>query len=100
VWPGEVSSTEHGGKDVYFCPSIFSRPKRQKQYALPSVWLHADLDEVVPRQTAPMPTISWETSPDRFQCLWQLDKALGVKAHGQLNQKLTYFTGADKGGGR
>lgn len=99
TWPvlGSVV-IPNAGRDVYFCPSVFSRPKRQKQYALPSVWLHADLDEVVPRQTAPLPTIAWETSPERFQSLWLLDKSLGTKAHGELNQKLTYFTGADKGG--
>jgi hypothetical protein len=88
----------NNGEDIYFCPTIFSKPRRQKQYALPSKWLHADLDEVVPRQTAPLPTIGWETSPDRFQCLWLLDRALSPKLHGQLNQKVTYFTGADKGG--
>lgn len=97
VWPGDIT-LPNDGQDVYFCPSVFSRPKRQKQYALSSVWLHADLDEVVPRQTPPLPTLAWETSPKRFQALWLLDKALGTKAHGELNQKLTYFTGSDKGG--
>jgi hypothetical protein len=98
AWPTGPQEIPNKGRDVYFCPSVFSAPRRQKQYALPSVWCHADLDEVVPRQTAPLPTLAWETSPERFQCLWLMDRKLKVRPHGELNQKLTYFTGADKGG--
>lgn len=96
--------------DVYFCPNLFSRPRRRKGLVLPSCWLYADLDTVRPpsRQSggtssvedAPAlePTIAWESSPGRYQALWHIDKFLPEEAHSQVNRKLTYALGADKGG--
>jgi hypothetical protein len=87
------------GADVYFAPVLFSEPKRRKEFALPGRWLYADLDEVDPRslELTP-PTVAWETSPGRYQAAWELEALLKVHAVGSLNQALTYFTGADKGG--
>lgn len=86
--------------DVYFCPNLFSRPRRRKELVLPSVWLYADLDAVCPVQNdAEMsPTIAWESSPERYQALWELDRRLGPAEHQDLNRKLTYALGADRGG--
>jgi hypothetical protein len=98
--------------DVYFCPNLFSRPRRRKGLVLPSCWLYADLDGVKPptvddplmrkRKTNnnPVlePTIAWESSPGRYQALWHIDKYLSGEAHSRVNQKLTYALGADKGG--
>jgi hypothetical protein len=91
---------QNRGKDLYFCPNLFSRPERMNEYAMPSRWAYADLDEVDPR-TIPQelsPTLWWETSPGRYQAMWELDKALTRKAHDQLNQKLTYYLHADLNG--
>lgn len=96
--------------DVYFCPNLFSRPRRRKGLVLPSCWLYADLDKVKPPrykgnlemrligEPSLQPSIAWESSPGRYQALWHLDKHLPKIAHSQLNQKLTYALGADKGG--
>jgi hypothetical protein len=85
-------------KDLYFAPCIFSRDRRRKENALPGRWLYADLDEVDPRSLDLEPTIAWETSPGRYQALWQLARPLRAEQLELLNQKLTYYTGADKGG--
>lgn len=101
--------------DVYFCPNLFSRPRRRKGLVLPSCWLYADLDTVKPPHETAMerlndetrkrkepaalePTIAWESSPGRYQALWHIDKFLSEEAHSQVNRKLTYALGADKGG--
>jgi hypothetical protein len=86
--------------DLYFAPTLFSEPRRQKQFALPGKWLYADLDEVVPDSIAGhlRPTIAWETSEGRFQCMWLLERPLRPEQLEVVNQKLTYFVGADKGG--
>lgn len=87
------------GIDVYFTPNLFSEPQRRKQYACRGRWLYADLDEVDPRSLQYLlPTIAWETSPGRYQALWRLSKLLEPRQLAALNQKLTYFTDADRGG--
>lgn len=88
------------GEDLYFCPNLFDRPRRLAKHALPSVWLYADLDEVDPdtEDFSPPPSAAWQTSPGRYQCLWELFQHVRPDTHKKLNSRLTYFTGADKGG--
>lgn len=63
----------HGEHDIYFCPQLFKSKRRLADNVLccPTVW--ADLDECRPDEVNPSPTLSWETSPGRFQALWALD---------------------------
>jgi len=86
--------------DLYFAPNVFSANRRRKSRTLPGRWLFADLDEVDPKRIPkPLrPTIAWQTSPDRYQALWLLENLLRVTSLDILNQKLTYYLGADKGG--
>lgn len=81
-------------KDLYWCPHGFVKPRRLKDYAeLPNL-LWADLDEVNPSKVKPMPTIAWQSSPGRWQCLWLVDKVVTES----INRRLTYMIGADFGG--
>lgn len=87
------------GYDYYFCPYVFREPRRLAEHALSTVWLHADLDEVDPFSIEELPpTYAWETSPNRYQCLWRLSEPVSPKQHRALNQRLNYLVGADKGG--
>lgn len=89
----------HGAVDVYFAPCLFRRKRRRQEYALPSRWLYADLDESKPQLLNSLPpTVAWETSRGRYQALWQLTSPLEGEEFLDLNQRVTYFTGADKGG--
>lgn len=83
-------------KDVYACPHGFTRPERKKEYAVLPKLLWADLDGVDPRQLTGVrrPTMAWESSPGRFVGLWLTDKVMTE----ELNRRLTYALGADKGG--
>lgn len=85
---------EHQDRDIYWCPHGFSKPKRLKQYAVPPSLLWADLDEVDPREIKLKPTIAIESSPGRFVGLWMVEG----KWEEEVNQRLTYYLGADKGG--
>lgn len=96
LYDGEIPTVE----DLYFAPNTYSGDRRQKNLCLPGRWLYADLDEVDPESlsTALRPTLAWETSPGRWQAMWLLRRSLKPATLGALNQRLTYFTGADKGG--
>lgn len=101
-FPGPIRLPNHG-RDVYFCPTVFKSKSRrdQPQGGVPraTVWLHADLDEIDPTTLEVLPpTAAWETSPGRYQCLWRVEQGLTPKQFRALNQRLTYLTGADKGG--
>jgi hypothetical protein len=80
--------------DVYFCPHGFSRPTRRKQFAVSPCCLYADLDEVDPEAIAWIPTIAIESSPGRYVGVWVTDRPIRE----QLNRRLTYTIGADRGG--
>jgi hypothetical protein len=85
--------------DLYFAPCLFDAPRAKKENAQPSRILYADLDEVDPRTLDDFPpSLAWETSPDHFQAAWILDRPLVRQTFERLNQRLTYATGADKGG--
>lgn len=85
--------------NLYFAPGLFTEQRRLKKVAAHGRWLYADLDEVDPSTLSDLPpTLAWETSPGRYQALWLLKRALPPRALSRLNQKLTYFTGADRNG--
>lgn len=85
-------------RDLYFAPNLYEGKLRRKNLCLPGRWLYADLDEVDPEGLEYRPTLAWRTSPGRYQALWLLKRPLKAAALGTLNQKLTYFCGADRGG--
>lgn len=84
--------------DVYFCPNLFDTPYRRIGGVQKPRWLYADLDPIDPRTIEPKPTIAWESSPERYQCLWRLDRGMRLDAFNDLNKRMTYHVGADKGG--
>lgn len=86
--------------DVYFCPTPFTGKRRLKKLMPRTKFLWADLDEVNP-SSLPIdlrPTISWKTSPNRYQSLWLLKEPISNIKADKLNKALTYNIGADKGG--
>src|SRR4030095_16367069 len=87
-------------KDVYWCPNVFTEPRRSRDSIADIATLYADLDTVNPRSLPEelYPTAAWRTSPGRWQAMWSLDRAIDSDTQSQLNQRLTYAVGADKGG--
>jgi hypothetical protein len=87
--------SENRDKNIYFCPHGFTERRRLEKYAVMPNLLWADLDEADPKDIKVKPTIAIESSPGRFVGLWFLEDTPRDK---QLNRRLTYFIGADKGG--
>ena len=86
------------GVDLYFCPTTLSQPRRIKENVLPSVWLWQDLDEADPRELEHLkPTVTWESSPKRYQGLWKLDERQDTETLERLNKGLAKIVGADQG---
>lgn len=86
------------GEDFYFCPIVFSKPERKREYAMPSRWLYADLD-YAPLEELPLePSCVWRTSKDRHQALWLLTREMSPEEIEQINKRMTYAGHADKSG--
>jgi hypothetical protein len=105
-WPDErqniMNFIEHCIENrfsIYWCPTVFREPKRVKENVESKInVLWADLDKVHPAEIELRPTIAWESSPGRYQCLWLLKKSIPAKEAEGINKDLTYSIGADKGG--
>lgn len=84
--------------EVYWAPAVFSGDRRKSEYVHPISCLWADLDTTPPSKCFVQPSIAWQSSPGRYQCIWLLDKALNPKDAQELNKRMTYAVGADKSG--
>jgi RecA-family ATPase len=87
-----------GKTDQYFCPVVFSQPKRVKENALPTNLLWADLDPVHPDTCRIKPSVAWESSPGRYQALWFLTEEVSGEEAASLSKRIAYADGGDKGG--
>ena len=84
--------------DQYFCPNLFSQPRRKRQYALPTRFSHCDMDGSIPQDYDPCASLVWETSPNRYQALWAWDKTLSASDAEKFSKTLAYRHGGDKNG--
>ena len=84
--------------DLYFCPHCFKDRYRRKEYAVPTRLLWSDLDNANPTRVNPKPNIAWETSPNRYACLWILQEERKLEETERLNKELAYANGADPSG--
>lgn len=84
--------------DLYFCPHAFTEARRKKELAVPTKYLWSDLDNANPNLIKPKPQIAWNSSPNRFACLWILDHVPTLEETEKMNKQLAYSVGADHGG--
>ena len=84
--------------DLYFCPHAFKEAHRKKDLAVPTKYLWSDLDNANPYTIQPRPQIAWNSSPNRFACIWILDHTPPLEETEKLNKQLAYAVGADHGG--
>jgi hypothetical protein len=106
-WPNDaaigrrIDSSLRDGEDLYYSVAMFSQRGRRYEDVLPSGWLWADLDEVHPTEAARiglLPTVAVESSPGRYQALWELDHYLRPTQLEKLNRGLSYALNADRSG--
>lgn len=84
--------------DQYFCPNPFSKPRRKKEFALPTRFGWCDMDESDPENYDPWASLVWETSPDRYQGLWSWDQTHDPDEAEALSKALAYRHGGDRNG--
>lgn len=90
----------HSG-NIYFCPQLLRERKRDKGSVetTPNIW--ADLDSCDPDKMLVPPSIVLETSPERFQAFWLLEKAIDPDDAEELARRIAYKhaeDGADRSG--
>lgn len=82
--------------DLYWSPMPYSKPRRQIQYSLDTKFLAQDIDEMEDPQTLdPKPSYIWESSPNKYQGLWELDRYIEEKEYTPLNKALAEHIGCD-----
>lgn len=82
--------------DTYFAPLGFTTERRSNETAAGFAVLFADIDDGKKPSNA---SFIWETSPGNLQAVWLLEQALpDYSTWADLNQRLTYYLDADKGG--
>jgi hypothetical protein len=106
-WPADevvtrrIDSSLRDGENLYYSVAQFKRRGRNIEDTMSSKWLWADLDEVHPSAATALgvlPTVAIESSPGRYQALWELDRWCSPAVTEKLNRGLTYALDADKGG--
>ena len=106
MWPRDRTAIidhmlQHKGHDLYWTTSLYEYPLRREDVAMDEHALWADLDDVDPSTLDEYPpTIAWESSPGRYQCLWVAAQGdfQGASWPGNENQRMTYYIGADPSG--
>lgn len=92
----EVESAE--GRDAYFGVHLFKRPgtrKAESAAEILSLWVDGDGARVP--GSWPQPTAVVESSPGRHHFYWRLTRPIAPEQAAQLNRRLCYSMGGDKG---
>jgi hypothetical protein len=106
AWPADrdrvlTTLRAHALDDLYFAPAIFNGTERREDLVDIEGTLWADLDEADPQEfpEALKPTHAWETSPGRYQAIWEMTSPRhGASWPGKENQRLSHAVGADPSG--
>jgi hypothetical protein len=94
-------ATQKAGDDVYYSPILFNAPRRIKENAKTVHVIYSDADTCGPENFFVEPSISVETSPNRWHCYWMLDKEVDPQDAALLAKKIAYahsHQGCDKSG--
>jgi hypothetical protein len=89
------------GNNIYFCPQLFERAVRQKEYVsiTPCAW--ADLDGSHIDLIKPAPSVVVESSPGKFHAYWLFTDPVPPKVAQYISKQIAYAykdLGMDIGG--
>lgn len=76
--------------EVYFCPQLLAAKKRSKEYIKVATCLWADLDECHPDKLLVEPSITVESSPDRYQAFWVLESPVDPEEAEEYSKRIAY----------
>jgi hypothetical protein len=87
--------------NLYFCPQLFKDQKRIKANVIVTRVAWADLDRCPPGNMLLPPSITVESSPNRFQAFWRFDKFVDPETAEDMSRRIAYkhaHQGADRSG--
>lgn len=94
-------ATAKAGDDVYFSPILFNAERRIKENAKTVSVIYADADTCAPENFLLQPSISVQTSVDRWHTYWILDGEVEPQQAALVSKKVAYahsHQGCDKSG--
>jgi len=104
-WPTQQEQAAHylldqsqAGRDAYFGVHLFRRPSNRKAEnaaEVQALWVDGDGAQVP--EDWPQPTAVVESSPGRHHFYWRLTRPIPPEEAAQLNKRLCYGIGGDKG---
>jgi hypothetical protein len=77
-------------EDVYFSPILFHEQRRIRENAKEVAVVYADADACPPEKFLIKPSISVQTSPDRWHCYWMLEKPHEPHTIATMSKKVAY----------
>lgn len=97
----EQIATVVQGHNVWFCPQLLESPKRNKENVSVTTCAWADLDSCPPELLLVEPTLTVESSPNRYQAFWVFEHPEEPAHAEDLSQRIAYKhadDGADRSG--
>jgi len=83
-------ANKFASEDVYFSPIIFYEQRRIRENAKCVSVVYADADTCPPEKFLLIPSISVETSPNRWHCYWVLDREYEPSEVALMAKKIAY----------
>jgi hypothetical protein len=104
-WPTQAEDAadylleqSQAGRDAYFGVHLFRRPSNRKaENAAEVLALWVDGDGARVPKDWPQPTAIVESSPGRHHYYWRLTRAIDPEKAAELNKRLCYGMGGDRG---
>lgn len=82
--------------DLYWSPMPYKNDRRKIENALETKFLAQDIDEYEDiSKLEPKPSYIWESSPNKYQGLWELDRYIKETEYTPLNKALAKYIGCD-----
>lgn len=88
-------------QDIYVAPFFFTTAKRTKETIEACPAVYADLDECDPEKLLVPPSLTVETSKDRYQAYWVFEELQDPGTVEDISRRIAYYhadEGADKSG--
>lgn len=77
-------------RNVYYCPQVFSEPRRLKKTVAYATCAWADLDACHPLDASLPPSFSYETSDGMFQGVWLFDRKHSPEEAENISRRIAY----------
>ena len=104
-WPAETAAAlawlerqAAADRELYHCAHLVRRWRRRKEDAAPLQSLYVDLDQETEQSGLLVPSIVVESSPGHTQRYYRLTQPVAPERGADLNRRLAYAVGGDRGG--